>query len=82
MKIVMFGFEFVIGLRPTTETRISYINWLTKMHHIRCRMFHDSTWVPHIFEDILNAHGTYRWYVCRNCKTTWVATMTGYGDKQ
>lgn len=50
MKIVMFGFEFVIRLKSTTETRISYVKWLTKMHQMHCRIFHDSTWVPKKFD--------------------------------
>lgn len=83
MKWVIFGFEFMIGLRPTTETRIRYIQWLTKMHHIRCRIFHDSTWIPKKFGGEIQAdtNAVYRWYCCRDCETTWVAPMTGFGDK-
>ena len=74
MKCVIFGFEFKIGLRPTTETRIRYFSFL---NHIRCRLFHDSTWTP----NTRGANETYRWYCCRNCKTVWSQKMTGYGDK-
>jgi hypothetical protein len=79
MKLVMCGFEFTICFGPTTETRIRYFDLVRKIGHIRCRMFHDSTWVP--TNEHVQPPGVYRWFCCRDCKTTWVSPITGHGDK-